>query len=68
VLRLAALVLVPASTQPQVRVQATASVRIERPVTARAADWDKLPSQIRRETTIVDEQGRPILLRLIENP
>jgi hypothetical protein len=67
-LLLAALVLQPSSTQPQVRVQSLASVRIERPTTARAADWERSPSQMRKETLLIDERGQPILLRLIENP
>ena len=51
---------------PKAVAQAQASVRIERPVTVNRQEWEKLPSSARREIAIRDENGREILLRLIE--
>ena len=59
------LVLALAAAAP-VAVQARASVRIERPVSASREEWERLPKSARREVVIRDEQGREILLRLIE--
>jgi hypothetical protein len=56
----------PAPSQPIVAVQATATVRIERPSTVTARDWDRMPQPMRREVIVRDQQ-RPLLLRLIEN-
>ena len=53
--------------RPPVVRQATASVRIERPVKVSAEEWERLPEQQRREILVRDEAGRPLLLRLIEN-
>jgi hypothetical protein len=52
---------------PPVRLQASATVRIERPVSASRTDWDRLPASQRREVIARDEQGRPVLLRIVEN-
>jgi hypothetical protein len=57
----------PAPSQPIVAVQATATVRIERPSTVTARGWDRLPPQMKREVIVRDEQGQPLLLRLVEN-
>jgi hypothetical protein len=46
-------------------VQATATARIERPSTVTARDWERMPQ--RREVIVRDQQGQPLLLRLIEN-
>ena len=48
-------------------VQARVTVRIERPVTASAEQWERLPASRRREILIRDERGRLVFLRLIEN-
>jgi hypothetical protein len=48
-------------------VPATATVRIERPSTVTARDWERMPQAMRREVIVRDEQGQPLLLRLIEN-
>ena len=64
------LLLIAAALQPPrppVVRQATASVRIERPVKVSAEEWERLPEQQRREILVRDEAGRPLLLRLIEN-
>ena len=45
---------------------ARASVRIERPITVSAAGWDRLPKSKRSERIVRDEQGRLVLLRLVE--
>jgi hypothetical protein len=57
----------PAPSQPIVAVQATATARIERPSTVTARDWERMPQAMRREVIVRDQQGRPLLLRLIEN-
>lgn len=64
-LLLAALASQAASPPP--KVQATATVRIERPVSASRERWEQLPPSSKREIIVRDEQGRPVLLRLIEN-
>ena len=46
---------------------ATASVRIERSVSASEEGWRQLPKAQRREVIMRDEQGRTIVLRLVEN-
>ena len=64
------LLLIAAASQPQpppVRVQATASVRVERPVRVSSENWEQVPKVRRREILVRDEAGRPLLLRLIEN-
>jgi hypothetical protein len=57
----------PAPPPPKARLQATATVRIERPSTVTAKDWEQTPQPMKREVIVSDEQGRPILLRLVEN-
>jgi hypothetical protein len=57
----------PAPTQPNVAARATATVRIERPSTASSKDWEWTPQPKKREVIVRDEQGRPLLLRLVEN-
>ena len=57
----------PAPSQPNVTVQATATVRIERPSTVTAKDWERTPQLMKREVIVRDEQGRPLRLRLVEN-
>jgi len=57
----------PAPPPPNMAVQATATVRIERPSSASARSWGGMRSPLKREVIVRDEQGRPLLLRLIEN-
>ena len=61
------LVLAVLAATPPPKVQATATVRIERPVKANLEEWEKLPPQSKREVVISDEQGRRVLLRVVEN-
>ena len=62
------LLAVLASSAPPVRpkVQASASVRIERPAIANREQWEQSPSRSRREIIVYDEAGRPTLLRVID--
>jgi hypothetical protein len=60
----AALAAVPPSSA--VHAEATASVRIERPVSVRAVDWDRLARSKRSERIVRDERGQLVLLRLVE--
>jgi hypothetical protein len=55
----------PPARQP--RLQAIASVRIERPSSAGKETWDRTPKARRSEIIIRDDHGRKLLLRLIEN-
>ena len=57
-----------ASTGPPAKaaVQAVATIRIERPASASREAWERLPQSSRREIVIRDENGREILLRLVE--
>jgi hypothetical protein len=55
------------AVSPPPAPQATATIRIERPVKASRADWERLPPQSKREVIVRDEQGRRLLLRLVEN-
>ncbi|MGN6155150.1 MAG: hypothetical protein ACTHN4_05385 [Sphingomicrobium sp.] len=68
-LLLAALVsqAVPAPSQPKVRSQAVATVRIRRSSEVRSEDWARLPAETKREVVVSDDLGRPLLLRLVEN-
>ncbi len=50
-----------------VRHQAAAAVRIERPVTISKRDWHLRSEAQHREVIVRDEQGRQLLLRLVEN-
>ena len=52
---------------PRVTIAAQASVRIERPATASAKEWEQTPPAGRREMIVRDEKGRVILLRITEN-
>jgi hypothetical protein len=54
------------ASPPQVTVRASATVRIERPQNVSREAWDRLPCGSSREVIVRDEQGRPLLLRLIE--
>ncbi len=65
-LLLAAVALASASA-PTTEVKARATVRVERAVRVTGDDWKRLPEAKRREVLVRDEQGRPVLLRLIEN-
>ena len=66
---LALLLLASAAPQtPRPPAPAKATVRIERAVEMRARDWGKPTSAQQREVRRTDEQGRPILLRLVEHP
>lgn len=51
---------------PKAQIQATATVRIERPAIANAKDWHEAPQSNRREVIIRDDEGHPVLLRLVE--
>jgi hypothetical protein len=59
------LALLAAASSPA--IQATATLRIERPVKVSRDEWEKLPPQPKREVVITDEQGRRLLLRVVEN-
>ena len=62
------LLLALVSAPPKVaKLQSIATVRIERPATAGPKSWAELPKWKRRETIMIDEYGRPVLLRLVEN-
>lgn len=47
-------------------VQATATIRIERPAIASSEEWKRSPKSQRREIIVRDRNGRPTQLRLIE--
>ena len=66
-LLLAALAAFSAAPAERPAMQARVTVRIERPARASAKQWDSLPLSGRREILIRDDQGRPVLIRLIEN-
>ena len=55
------------STPVQPRLEATATVRIERPSIVAKDLWEKLPKEWRKEIRVRDEKGREQLLRLVEN-
>ena len=55
------------ATPAQPKVEATATVRIERPSIAARDRWERLPNDRRGEVRIRDEHGRELLLRLVEN-
>ena len=50
---------------PETRVKVQATVRIMRPVQVTGKQWEQLPPSRRREKVVV-EDGRQIVLRLIE--
>jgi hypothetical protein len=47
---------------------ATATVRIERAVSIDRDQWTQAPAGTRREKIILDETGRPQLVRLVDLP
>jgi hypothetical protein len=57
----------PVPPLPKAIVQATATVRIQRPSTVSGESWDRSPPEMKREVVVWDERGQPMLLRLIEN-
>lgn len=57
----------PAPPLPKGMAQAAATVRIERPSAVSSKDWDRSPPESKREIVVHDENGRPLLLRLVEN-
>ena len=54
------------SPPPHVEVQSIARVRIERPAIANSKEWEQTPKASRREIILHDENGQPVLVRLIE--
>jgi len=63
---LLAAALAAVTPSPAPRAQATASVRIERPVSVSAVGWEQLPKSKRSERIVRDERGQLVLLRLVE--
>jgi hypothetical protein len=61
----AAIVASPPTTV-RTEVQATATIRIERPAIANSEEWKRSPKSQRREIIVRDRNGRPTQLRLIE--
>ena len=61
--------LVASLTPPVYRVtrQSTATVRIQRSSRATAETWSKAPAHQKRETTVRGDDGRPVIMRLIEH-
>jgi hypothetical protein len=55
-----------ASLPVQPAVNATATVRIERPAVASREQWERLPKETRREIVVRGGDGRPLLVRVIE--
>ena len=55
------------SIPPVVRHEATATVRIERPIAISERDWQRRSEGQHREVIVTDERGRPLILRLVEN-
>jgi hypothetical protein len=53
-----------ASARPD--IQATASVRVQRSRPVNEYEWKHTPKLSRRETVVQDDQGRLLLLRLVE--
>ena len=47
--------------------QATATVRLQRSQPVNEYEWKRAPKTSRHEVIIHDEEGRPILLRLVEH-
>jgi hypothetical protein len=48
------------------RTQVEASVRIEHPAAANKKEWERSPSSSRREILIRDEDGKRVLVRVIQ--
>jgi hypothetical protein len=51
---------------PAVRVESTATVRIERPATASRQEWERIRTSSRREKIVRDEQGQWVLMRIVD--
>ena len=51
---------------PLAEARATATIRIERPAIASGQEWKRASKSSRREITIRDERGQPVVVRLIE--
>jgi hypothetical protein len=51
---------------PAVRVESTATVRVERPATANRQEWERIPPSSRREKILRDEQGQWVLMRIVD--
>ena len=66
-LLLAAIAAASAAPAERPGLEARAAVRIERPMRVTGEAWNSLPEARRREILVRDEQGRLILLRLVEN-
>jgi hypothetical protein len=64
---IAAAAAAPIPQAPPESAQARATVRIERPAIVSREEWEKLPRSARSERIVPDEQGRQMLLRLIEH-
>ena len=56
----------PDAPHPRVEVRTSASIRIEHPATVDREQWEKAPKASRREIVVLDEQGRPIVMRVID--
>lgn len=54
------------SHPPAVRVESTATVRIERPATASREEWERIPHSSRREKIVRDEEGQLVLMRIVD--
>jgi hypothetical protein len=57
---------ISAAPPASARAITTATVRIERPVTVGRERWEQLPRSSRSEIVVRDEQGRPVLVRVVE--
>jgi hypothetical protein len=55
----------PAPVRPA--VNATATVRIERPAVASREQWERLPKETRSEIVVRGGDGRPVLVRVIDH-
>jgi hypothetical protein len=51
---------------PPSKLQATASIVVERPATANSKAWEDSPKASRREVVIQDERGQQTIIRLID--
>lgn len=57
-----------APNPPTTAVQATATIRVERPAIANRRVWERASKSSRREMIFHNRQGRTVLVRLIEYP
>ena len=55
----------PDKPHPRVEARTSASIRIEHPATVDREQWEKAKAS-RREILVLDEQGRLILMRVID--